>query len=653
MSQLKAFVGHSFMPEDEDVVRKYLKFFDQVKGMVSGFTWEHAEPAEPKVLCEKVRGVIKDKNLFIGICTNKEAAIYPDKLKRGAFRKTLFKAKEEHFSWKTSDWIIQEIGLAIGLGMDLILLLENGIRQPGGLQGDIEYIRFERNSPEKSFVKILEMIRALLPEAKATAIGEAEARRAPEEKVEPEKQETQECLEPKEDWSRRKYEVAMFRMVSNEDVQGAQRINEAYLASKEGRQPEFRESWEAFCEYIRIVLGKGGTFVRLEELAKAYSENSDVQNYLAMAYRKYDDYEKAAQLFEVAAKKAGSESEELEKHADAVSSLIKLGQKKEANAIISKMKKLAFNIENGEIVLANTLRELAESENDNDLFFGLSERLLQLRPDDSEERFTLAYKYSQVEQYEMSLFQYLKIPHNQRGAMAWNNLGVGLDRLNLAFNAVNAYRKAEELGETLAMSNFANKLINAGFLNEAQEICDRALGVEGYHKNVNHSIARIKDIPEEEENKRKEIVDRATPVSAFYREYGRAALQEDAADHSGRWKGPDCELSITIKGKRFLAEGSYDQPQYALALLGLQAPGTLSKMRRHHVRYEGKVEGRSVKCIFTRLVEGEIAVSRSWLGGADKGVDLLMILSESLREIKVYQREGAKERMFSELSRID
>ena len=93
MSQLKAFVGHSFMPEDEDVVRKYLKFFDQVKGMVSGFTWEHAEPAEPKVLCEKVRGVIKDKNLFIGICTNKEAAIYPDKLKRGAFRKTLFKAK--------------------------------------------------------------------------------------------------------------------------------------------------------------------------------------------------------------------------------------------------------------------------------------------------------------------------------------------------------------------------------------------------------------------------------------------------------------------------------------------------------------------------------------------------------------------------------
>ena len=63
MSQIRAFVGHSFEPGDGDVVRIFLKFFDQIKGMVSGFSWEHAEPAEPKVLCEKVRRLIKDKNL--------------------------------------------------------------------------------------------------------------------------------------------------------------------------------------------------------------------------------------------------------------------------------------------------------------------------------------------------------------------------------------------------------------------------------------------------------------------------------------------------------------------------------------------------------------------------------------------------------------
>jgi hypothetical protein len=72
MSQLKAFVGHSFMSEDDGVVRAFLKFFDQVKAMGIGFSWEHAEPAEPKVLADKVMRLIEDKNLFIGICTNKE-----------------------------------------------------------------------------------------------------------------------------------------------------------------------------------------------------------------------------------------------------------------------------------------------------------------------------------------------------------------------------------------------------------------------------------------------------------------------------------------------------------------------------------------------------------------------------------------------------
>lgn len=31
MNQMKTFVGHSFMKEDEEVVRAFLEFFDQVK----------------------------------------------------------------------------------------------------------------------------------------------------------------------------------------------------------------------------------------------------------------------------------------------------------------------------------------------------------------------------------------------------------------------------------------------------------------------------------------------------------------------------------------------------------------------------------------------------------------------------------------------
>ena len=66
--------------------------------------------------------------------------------------------------WKTSDWIIQEIGLAIGRGCKVILLVESGVRHPGGLQGSLEYIEFDRSAPEKAFKKLLQMISHMVPE---------------------------------------------------------------------------------------------------------------------------------------------------------------------------------------------------------------------------------------------------------------------------------------------------------------------------------------------------------------------------------------------------------------------------------------------------------------------------------------------------------
>ena len=42
MSEIKAFVGHSFTDDDKDVVRQFLEFFDRVKDMGIGFSWEHA-----------------------------------------------------------------------------------------------------------------------------------------------------------------------------------------------------------------------------------------------------------------------------------------------------------------------------------------------------------------------------------------------------------------------------------------------------------------------------------------------------------------------------------------------------------------------------------------------------------------------------------
>ncbi len=656
MNQLKAFVGHSFTDNDEAVVRAFLKFFDQVKNMNIGFSWEHAEPAEPKELAEKVLRLMEDKNLFIGICTSKEAAIQSDKLIRGTLKKKILKADEIHFTLKTSDWIIQEIGLAKGRNMDLILLVEQGVRQPGGLQGNLENIPFERHSPEKSFGKVLEMIQSLRPKAKALMSKEAEASPSPEEKSELENQEASDWLQPKADWKRRQYEFALMHTVASDDEESKKRINHAYLASKEGSVYENRESWEAFSEYVRILFGKGGRLTNLEEIAKRNSENDEVQRLLAKGYQEYEDYDKAAQCFEMAAQKSEDVSYALARHSEAVLALLKAGKKEEAKTIREKMKALAQKVEGGEAIIISSFRQVAELSGDSDDLFGLTERLLHLNPSDTDARFNLAYNYSQKDQEDASLYHYLKIPYQERGAIAWNNLGVEFDHFNLASKAVLAYRKAEEIGETLAMSNLVYKLIKAGFLHEAEELCKKAMTIQGYHKNVSHAVVKIKDLPDEEKKKETEITEKALPLSEFYRDYGYALLQEDQRDYAGQWQGPDCVLNVSIEKKKFIAEGFYEQ-QAAVGLYDLYHNlgmiNRTKKMKRYKVKYEGIVDGRSVKCIFTKNAEGEADVLPTLLGGTEKEVEVLMILSIDLKQIRAYEKRDSQQRKFYSFSRID
>src|SRR5712675_1830192 len=169
MNEIKAFIGHSFTEDDAEVVAGFLRYFKQLADGHPKFSWEHAETAEPKLLTEKIKRLMADKNVFIGICTKKEMVVEEKVLSTPCLQQTVRKAAIADLFWKTSDWIIQEIGMAIGRELEVILLIEEGTRKPGGLQGDIEYIPFTRSAIEKSFGKIFEMITALVPKNASTS----------------------------------------------------------------------------------------------------------------------------------------------------------------------------------------------------------------------------------------------------------------------------------------------------------------------------------------------------------------------------------------------------------------------------------------------------------------------------------------------------
>ncbi len=605
MSELKAFIGHSFTEDDKDVVRQFTDFFDHVKDMGIGFSWEHAEPAEPKILSEKVLKLMEGKNLFISICTEKELAIIPDKLKKTWFDKKMLKAKDDEFTKKTSDWIIQEIGVAIGKNMDVIILLEDGLRKPGGLQGDLEYIGFHRNEPSKSFNKILEMLTALTPKKTIGYMAQMEKEEKKDDEIVEEKKD--EKLEPSDDWKKKDYDYALFRSIVRNDENQEQRIIKAYLASEEGQKDTDRDAFKALRYHFRQWQGKGVYVEELKALSDEHPDNGQIAFYLAQAYEKYEDFTKAAIQYEKSAKNTQSLEECLMRLCDAAEARCRGGSSDVADWLLNKVRGFITKTDNGELRILTALKNIAELQEDSDKYLAYTESILDISPDDHNLRFSIAFKYSGLKNNEFSLFHYLMIPDAERSSTTWNNIGVAHSRLGIEGKAVDAYRKSETMGGTLAMNNLAHKFVGAGFLKEAEDICDRAVKIKDYDKQVGTAITSIKKTKEDEEEKQKKIPEGIKQRRNFYISFGKSCIKHPPEDRDGIWIGPECELTISIKEKNFIAIGNYEKKETARVGLGYIYMGypirPEEKIVKVSIRYEGVITGCGIE--FKLYIEEE------------------------------------------------
>lgn len=644
MTELKAFVGHSFTENDKEVVRQFTDFFDNVKNMGIGFSWAHAEPAEPKVLSEKVLELMEGKNLFIAICTVKELVTVPDKLKKILFNRNMLKVKSDELEKKTSDWVIQEIGVAVGRKMDVILLLEEGIRNPGGLQGDMDYIAFTRDEPSKSFNKIIEMLTALSPK-------EAQIKTSPLEpsvktEVEVMQHDKKEKVEATTGWKRRDYEYALFRAISKNEKEQEQKIIKDYINSDEGKNDLNIASFEALKYYFRGVQEKGAYVEELKSMCNKHTDNSDIIYYLGKAYEQYKDNDKAAIQYEKAAECSQNSKEKLNRFCDAALAKSSVGFKDTEYWLINKVRDLAAFVEDGLFRLFETLKKISEIEKKNDKYLAYSESMLDISPDDEDLRFALAYKYSMLEKNELALFHYLLIPNKERSSAVWHNIGVARSNLGINGEAVDAYREAEKMGETLAMSNLSHKLIKAGFLKEAEEICDKAIKIENYDKHIGTAITSIKTTKEEEGEKEKKILEDNEKRRKFYIDYGKACIKKLYDNCEGIWIGSECELNVEVKERSFIAQGSYEKKKllgrglmnyYAVGI----APQT-EKTVKINVRYEGVLTGYGIEFKFYVEEEGEKSTLLTAFSGKEPSKEGLMIISDDMKKIRVYEK-GTKE----------
>lgn len=131
------FVGHSFATEDEhvnDVILRFLAAF--------GLEVVTGEKPSANTVSAKVRGRIEQCEGFVGVFTRR------DKIAR----------KNE---WLPSPWVVDEKAFALAKNKKLILLRETGIQSIGGLQGDYEYLEFDRTDMGDLLVRLLETLRGV------------------------------------------------------------------------------------------------------------------------------------------------------------------------------------------------------------------------------------------------------------------------------------------------------------------------------------------------------------------------------------------------------------------------------------------------------------------------------------------------------------
>jgi tetratricopeptide (TPR) repeat protein len=133
-----AFVGQSFAEDDLEI----LDFFKAVLAEM-GVRAITGERAEARSVSDKVKARIAEGDIFVGVLTKRESA------ESGKFR--------------TSEWVIQEIAYAAGLGKKIIVLKEKDVISIGGIHGDAEYIEFDRTTLHKAALKLVQMIWSLNP----------------------------------------------------------------------------------------------------------------------------------------------------------------------------------------------------------------------------------------------------------------------------------------------------------------------------------------------------------------------------------------------------------------------------------------------------------------------------------------------------------
>ena len=229
-------------------------------------------------------------------------------------------------------------------------------------------------------------------------------------------------------------------------------------------------------------------------------------------------------------------------------------------------------------------------------------------------------------------------------------------RLKLDCKAVAAYRVAETKNETLALSNLAKKLLNAGFEPEARALCEQAQKMPNVNDAIAETLLSISQATEDEEKKQNQILKESKPVQDFFIQFGDAASLQLPKRAEGIWKGNRCALNFVVENGRLTANGEYTVKSGIGLINSIMAgPGGGGALeanpRRMIVKISGYTYGCAAICELSISEEGKRQPA-TLLGAASDKEKLLLALSSDCSNALAYEANAPESVQIYQLTHI-
>ncbi len=397
----------------------------------------------------------------------------------------------------------------------------------------------------------------------------------------------------------------------------------------------------------------------MEKLVEIYSDNSFPLQGLALSYHHFENYSEAAAQYLNASQRSNDPDEKTKLICSAAQEYAHDKDFKRAYDVI--------NSEFNESSLSNTqmhrlYKALADVSklSDNDLLFScFNERALEIIPTDSDVRFSLAHKYGEINDHELSLYHYQILCSSKPDGPSWNNMGVAYRELNMNNKSINAYKKAvSDFSHTLAMANLSYQYIEQGFFDDARVLLNQAKDQADYHESIDSSVTRINQLIESEKKSEEKSLKSINTTQKFRQDFARAYVQPLDLTIDGKWQTKHGDIDITTLADRvtgileIIPDKSEPRPQNALITppkLGLLGLSRLSSPFKTTISLSGVIHNRTITYNIEKIVDSSSTLSSL----SHFKFEGLMIISEDSLSMELMEREEENSYEFFSATKIE